>query len=182
MSRLSCEYRRKANVFAELGHGTKPAYRGGNDPAIVFPDVDVEKVAKNIATWAFLNSGQVCLNLKRIYVHESIYEEFKTALVKQAGSFTLGEGKTPGITHGPLQNSMQYNRVKTFFQDITKQGWEVALGGEMPASDESAKGYFIKPTIIDRPPEKSRIVVEEPFGMSPSRLFDILCNVTLIFI
>ncbi|POS78360.1 aldehyde dehydrogenase (NAD+) [Diaporthe helianthi] len=137
---------------------------GGNDPAIILPDVDVDIVAKNIATWAFLNSGQVCLNLKRIYVHESIYEEFKAALVKHAGSFTLGDGSTPGVTHGPLQNSMQYNRVKTFFDDIASQGWKVALGGEMPASEQSAKGYFIKPTIIDRPPEKSRIVVEEPFG------------------
>lgn len=130
----------------------------------------MEKVAKNIATWAFLNSGQVCLNLKRIYVHESIYEEFKKALVKNASSFTLGEGKTQGITHGPLQNRMQYNRVKTFFDDIAKQGWEVALGGEMPVDGEAAKGYFIKPTIIDRPPEKSRIVVEEPFGISASLL------------
>lgn len=161
---------------------TKLFHRGGNDPAIVFPDVDVEKVAKNIATWAFLNSGQVCLNLKRIYVHESIYEEFKRALVQHAASFTLGEGKTQGITHGPLQNRMQYNRVKTFFDDIARQGWEVALGGEMPVDDEAAKGYFIKPTIIDRPPEKSRIVVEEPFGMSATVLSYFQCSQTLTII
>ncbi|KAJ0115157.1 hypothetical protein J7T55_001567 [Diaporthe amygdali] len=135
---------------------------GGNDPAIIFPDVDVEKVAQQIAVWAFLNSGQICLNLKRIYVHESIYEDFKKAMVKHAGSFAFGDGTKTGITHGPLQNRMQYDRVKTFFNDIAKQGWEVALGGEM--DDEPEKGYFIKPTIIDRPPEKSRIVVEEPFG------------------
>lgn len=143
-------------------HEADFSHSGGNDPAIIFPDVDVEKVAQQIAVWAFLNSGQICLNLKRIYVHESIYEDFKKAMVKHAGSFAFGEGTKPGITHGPLQNRMQYDRVKTFFNDIAKQGWEVALGGEM--SDEPEKGYFIKPTIIDRPPEKSRIVVEEPFG------------------
>lgn len=74
---------------------------------------------------------------------------------------------------------MQYDRVKTFFNDIAKQGWEVALGGEM--SDEPEKGYFIKPTIIDRPPEKSRIVVEEPFGMSSLFYFFILHIKRLIF-
>lgn len=170
MSPWNCECRLKLKVFVQYFHRTKLSHRGGNDPAIVFPDVDVDKVAQNIATWAFLNSGQVCLNLKRIYVHESIYEEFKAAMVKHSGSFTLGEGSRPGVTHGPLQNQMQYTRVKTFFDDIAKQGWEVALGGDMPASEDAAKGYFIKPTIIDRPPEKSRIVVEEPFGMSSSVL------------
>lgn len=133
---------------------------GGNDPAIVFPDVDVDKVAEKVAFFAFLNSGQICLNLKRIYVHESIYEQFRDALVKHVRNYTLGDGSQQGISHGPLQNSMQYERVKTFFDDIEKQGWKVATGGKIEASS----GYFVTPTIIDRPPEKSRIVVEEPFG------------------
>ncbi|KAH7133798.1 Aldehyde/histidinol dehydrogenase [Dactylonectria macrodidyma] len=133
---------------------------GGNDPAIVFPDVDVDKVASKVALFAFLNSGQICLNIKRIYVHESIYEQFRDALVKHVKQYTLGDGSQEGISHGPLQNSMQYERVKTFFEDIEKQGWKVATGGKI----ESSSGYFITPTIIDNPPDKSRIVVEEPFG------------------
>lgn len=124
--------------------------------------MDVEKVAQQIATFAFLNSGQICLSLKRIYVHASIYDEFKKAMVEQAEQYAIGEGTKPGVTHGPVQNRMQYDRVKTFFDDITKQGWEVALGGKL--DDGAQKGYYIQPTIIDRPPEKSRIVVEEPFG------------------
>ncbi|KAF6824327.1 aldehyde dehydrogenase [Colletotrichum plurivorum] len=133
---------------------------GGNDPAIVFPDVDIDKVAEKVAFFAFLNSGQICLNLKRIYVHESIFPQFKQALVKHVMGYTVGDGSREGVTHGPLQNSMQFERVKTFFGDIKSQGWEVAVGGEVEAS----QGYFITPTIIDRPPEKSRLVVEEPFG------------------
>ncbi|KAF6832982.1 aldehyde dehydrogenase [Colletotrichum musicola] len=133
---------------------------GGNDPAIVFPDVDVDKVAEKVAFFAFLNSGQICLNLKRIYVHESIFPQFKQALVKHVKGYTVGDGSQKGVTHGPLQNSMQFERVKTFFSDIKSQGWEVAVGGEIEAS----QGYFITPTIIDRPPENSRLVVEEPFG------------------
>ncbi|KAJ3521942.1 hypothetical protein NM208_g13072 [Fusarium decemcellulare] len=135
---------------------------GGNDPAVVFPDVDVDKVAEKVALFAFLNSGQICLNLKRIYVHESIYSEFRDAMVKHVKAYTFGDGSKDGISHGPLQNSMQYNRVKTFFDDIEKQGWKVATGGKF--DPEPKDGYFVTPTIIDNPPEKSRIVVEEPFG------------------
>ncbi|KAM0250497.1 hypothetical protein ACHAQJ_008620 [Trichoderma viride] len=133
---------------------------GGNDPAIIFPDVDVDKVAEKVALYSFLNSGQVCLNLKRIYIHESIYEEFRDAMVKHIKAYTLGDGSHAGVSHGPLQNSMQYERVKTFFDDIEKQGWKVAVGGKI----EPSNGYYIAPTVIDRPPEDSRIVVEEPFG------------------
>lgn len=107
--------------------------------------------------------GQICLNLKRIYVHESIFPQFKTALIKSVQGYTLGDGSDKSTSHGPLQNAMQYDRVKTFFADIKSQGWDVAVGGEQGGE---GKGYFITPTVIDRPPEDSRIVVEEPFGMS----------------
>ncbi|KAM5360894.1 hypothetical protein ACJZ2D_013461 [Fusarium nematophilum] len=133
---------------------------GGNDPAIIFPDVDVEKVAEKVAFFAFLNSGQICLNLKRIYIHESIYEQFRDAVVKNVKTYTLGDGSQEGISHGPLQTSMQYEKVKTFFDDIEKQGWKVATGGKIDASS----GFFITPTVIGRPPDNSRIVVEEPFS------------------
>jgi acyl-CoA reductase-like NAD-dependent aldehyde dehydrogenase len=133
---------------------------GGNDPAIVLADVDIDKVAAQVALYAFLNSGQICLNLKRIYVHEKIFDEFSQALVEHVKAYRVGDGAREGVTHGPLQNQMQYKRVKTFFDDIHAQGWKVAVGGDMPSSE----GYFFNPTIIDRPPENSRIVVEEPFG------------------
>ncbi|KAK2477315.1 hypothetical protein H9L39_09803 [Fusarium oxysporum f. sp. albedinis] len=119
---------------------------GGNDPAIIFPDVDVDKVAEKVALYSFLNSGQICIALKRIYVHESIYEQFRDAMVKHIKTYTLGDGSQEGISHGPVQNSMQ--------------DWKVATGGKIDPSP----GYFITPTVIDRPPEDSRIVVEEPFG------------------
>jgi acyl-CoA reductase-like NAD-dependent aldehyde dehydrogenase len=99
--------------------------------------------------------------MKRIYVHESIFEEFRDAMVKHIKAYTLGDGSQAGVSHGPLQNSMQYERVKTFFEDIEKQGWKVAVGGKIEPSNN---GYYIAPTVIDRPPEDSRIVVEEPFG------------------
>lgn len=103
---------------------------------------------------------KICLNLKRIYVHESIFDRFKAALIKTIQGYNIGDGTQEGVTHGPLQNSMQYERVKTFFTDIKEQGWNVAVGGEVKKSS----GYFFPPTVIDRPADNSRIVVEEPFG------------------
>lgn len=73
----------------------------------------------------------------------------------------MGEGNEDGVFLGPVQNSMQYEKVKTFFADIEKEKWNVAVGG---LSEGNKPGYFITPTIIDRPAEDSRIVTEEPFG------------------
>lgn len=99
--------------------------------------------------------------MKRIYVHESIFEQFRDAMVKHIKGYTVGDGSQAGVSHGPVQNAMQYERVKTYFDDIEKQGWKVAVGGKI---EPLANGYYITPTVIDRPPEDSRIVVEEPFG------------------
>lgn len=80
--------------------------------------------------------------------------------MKQVKSYVVGDGSKEGVSHGPLQNEMQYKRVTSFFEDIKTEGWKVAVGGEI----KSSEGYFISPTIIDQPPDDSRIVVEEPFG------------------
>ena len=122
--------------------------------------VTISSMFFQITAFAFMNSGQVCLCLKRIYVHQSIYNEFREAMITVVKGFKVGHGFDKGITHGPLQNAMQYQRVRDFFADIDREKWKVAVGGKNDRID----GYFINPTIIDNPPEKSRIVVEEPFG------------------
>jgi acyl-CoA reductase-like NAD-dependent aldehyde dehydrogenase len=127
----------------------------------VTKNVDIAATAPKIAGLAFANSGQVCLALKRIYIHESIFDEFRDAMVSAVKTMKFGDGTDATITHGPIQNSMQYERVKGFFNDIEKEGLNVAVGGK----NEESMGYFIQPTIIDRPKDDSRIVVEEPFGM-----------------
>lgn len=83
-------------------------------------------------------------------------------MVKFAEAYVVGDGSQQTTTHGPVQNLMQYEHVKTFFDDIETQGWKVATGGKI----EPSPGYFIRPTIIDRPADNSRIVVDEPFGKS----------------
>jgi len=133
---------------------------GGKDPTIICPDVDIATVAPKVATLAFLNSGQICLAIKRIYVHEDIYEPFLKAMVEFTKTLKVGDGAEEGTFLGPVQNSMQYEKVKTFFTDIEKAGQKVAVGGV----NEDKPGYFITPTLIDRPAEDSKLATEEPFG------------------
>src|SRR4051794_11000103 len=135
-------------------------HRGGKDPAIVCKSVDIKTVAPKIATLAFLNSGQICIAVKRIYIHQSIYNEFRDAMVEHTKTLKVGDGMDADVFLGPIQNSMQYERVQGFFNDIEKEGMKVAVGGKVPDS----AGYFITPTIIDNPKEDSRLVQEEPFG------------------
>jgi acyl-CoA reductase-like NAD-dependent aldehyde dehydrogenase len=108
-----------------------------------------------------LNSGQICLAIKRIYVHEDIHDEFRDAMVAFTKNLKVGAGTEEGVFLGPIQNSMQFEKVKTFFSDIEKEKLTVAVGG---TNDDSKPGYFITPTIIDKPSDTSRIATEEPFG------------------
>jgi len=133
---------------------------GGKDPTIICPDVNVAEVAPKIVNMAFLNSGQICLAIKRIYIHESIYDEFLKAMVEHTKTLQTGDGMVEGNFMGPIQNSMQYEKVKGFFSDIEKDNLKVAVGGV----NEDKPGYFITPTILDRPADTARIVVDEPFG------------------
>ena len=112
---------------------------------------------------AFYNSGQVCVATKRIYIHQDIYEPFLKAMVNFTKSIKVGESNEDGVLVGPIQNEMQYEKVQQFFQDSKKNGYKFAVGTE---EVEKSKGYFIQPTIIDNPPNDSRIITEEPFGIS----------------
>jgi acyl-CoA reductase-like NAD-dependent aldehyde dehydrogenase len=99
---------------------------------------------------------------KRIYIHESIYDEFRDKMVEfTKNNIKTGAGTEEGVTVGPIQNKMQFDKVKDMYDQIEKSNWKAALAGSVT---ESSKGYFITPAIIDNPPEDSRIVIEEPFG------------------
>lgn len=133
---------------------------GGNDAAIVLPDVDVEKVAPELFWAAFRNNGQVCIASKRMYIHKDVYEPLKEAIVDYAKTVKVGDGTEQGTQIGPIQNKQQYRRVLDLIDDSKKSGHTFLLGGE--AAD--GPGYFVPVTILDNPPEDSRIVREEQFG------------------
>lgn len=82
-------------------------------------------------------------------------------MIAHVKALQMGDGFTDGVFLGPVQNSMQYEKVSSLFDDIEKSGQKVAIGGKI---DKNSGGYYITPTIIDNPDENSRIVQEEPFG------------------
>ncbi|MGE0830817.1 MAG: aldehyde dehydrogenase family protein [Hyphomonadaceae bacterium] len=133
---------------------------GGNDAAIVLPDVDIEKTAEEIFWAAFRNAGQICIAAKRVYVHKDIYEPFKQALVAYAQSVKVGDGSEQGTQIGPIQNHPQYRRVLELIADAKAKGYKFLIGGE----GAQKPGYFAPISIIDNPPDDSRIVREEQFG------------------
>lgn len=133
---------------------------GGNDAGIVLPDVDVDKVAPAIFQTAFLNMGQTCAALKRLYVHDSIYDALVARLGEIARSQTLGNGMDEGVTFGPVQNRAQLDRVIELVADAAANGARIVAGGEPVAG----KGYFYPPTIVADIGDGTRLVDEEQFG------------------
>jgi acyl-CoA reductase-like NAD-dependent aldehyde dehydrogenase len=134
---------------------------GGNDPAVVLPDVDAKSLAPQIFWAAFANNAQFCNATKRLYVHEKIYDEVLAELVAYARTVKVGNGAEPGTQLGPIQNEQQYLKVLEYFEDCARHGYRFAVGGKV---DKAARGWFVPVTLVDNPPESSRVVAEEPFG------------------
>jgi acyl-CoA reductase-like NAD-dependent aldehyde dehydrogenase len=132
---------------------------GGNDAAIVLDDVDPKATAPKIFQGAFQNNGQVCIAVKRVYAHEKIYDALCSELASLADAAVIGDGLEQGTQIGPLQNKMQYEKVKELLDDAKKHG-KVIAGGVVP----DRPGYFIRPTIVRDVADGTRIVDEEQFG------------------
>ncbi|EWC46678.1 hypothetical protein DRE_04165 [Drechslerella stenobrocha 248] len=145
---------------------------GGKDPAIILPDVDIPTVASQIAFYSFLNSGQICIATKRVYVHSSIAERFISALVEATKRLKVGDGMEGGVFMGPVQNRMQYEKIIGFLDDIRQGGGQVVVGhgvdGDLVSAckgvAQGGDGFFVQPTIVVDPGDDSRIMKEEPFG------------------
>lgn len=132
---------------------------GGNDAAIVMPDVDLDEVAHKIFFGAFFNTAQICVATKRLYVHESVYDGLRDRLVGIAKTVKVGDGGEQGTVLGPLQNKRQYDRVMGLLEDAKANKLTILQGAGAPE-----QGYFVPVTIVDNPPEESRVVQEEAFG------------------
>jgi len=132
---------------------------GGNDSAIVMPDVDAKTAAPQIFAGAFANSGQVCSAIKRVFVHESQYDAMVDALAEEAKKASFGDGFADGVQYGPLNNKMQFDKVAEYVDDARNTGAKVQQFGEVPT-----KGYLYPPTIISNVTDETRIVKEEQFG------------------
>ncbi|TRZ55831.1 MAG: aldehyde dehydrogenase family protein [Rhodocyclaceae bacterium] len=133
---------------------------GGNDAGIVLPDVDPKAIATKLFGACFHNNGQTCACLKRLYVHESIYEEMCAELARIAKETIVGDGLAEGTQLGPVQNKKQLEIVKELAADARAHGARFLSGGQARAG----KGYFFEPTVVADISDGVRLVDEEPFG------------------
>ena len=133
---------------------------GGNDAGIVLPDANPKEIAEKLFWGAFINNGQTCAALKRLYVSDGIYDEVCSALVDYAKNIIVGHGLDENSVLGPIQNKMQYDKVVELVEDAKRSGARVLCGGEAP----EGPGYFYPITIVADAKDGMRLVDEEQFG------------------
>ncbi|WP_125614478.1 aldehyde dehydrogenase family protein [Specibacter cremeus] len=134
---------------------------GGNDAGIVLPDADPAAIAEGLFWGAFINTGQTCAALKRLYVHEDIYDAVCDALVGFAGQMPMGVGLEEQNVLGPLQNKAQFDIVADLVQAAKDSGARVLLGGEPEAGQP---GYFYPTTLVADIDNDNPLVAREQFG------------------
>ncbi len=133
---------------------------GGNDAAIVLDDADPATVERGLFWGAFINNGQICAGIKRIYVPEKLHADVVEALAHRARRTRVGPGTEAGVQLGPVQNQPQFDRVRGLVADALGRGATAAAGGHPLDRD----GYFFAPTILTGVAEGTPIVDEEQFG------------------
>lgn len=134
---------------------------GGNDAGIVLPGTDPKAVAQDLFWGAFINTGQTCAALKRLYVHDSLYEDVVAELAALAAATPMGVGLDEDNVLGPLQNAQQLEIVSRLVEDARARGARVVVGGE-PAPELGP--LFYRATIVADVADGVPLVDEEQFG------------------
>ncbi len=137
---------------------------GGSDPMIVCEDADVEAAAKNADVGRFFNCGQMCLGVKRLFVHDSVYDSFMGTLRGVLEKKTVGPGTEKSTRMGPLHLAYQRDEIEQQVEDARSRGAKVLVGGARPEGDGLANGNYYLPTLIENAPQDSKVVQEEVFG------------------
>jgi acyl-CoA reductase-like NAD-dependent aldehyde dehydrogenase len=134
---------------------------GGNDAGIVLPDADPKAIAEGLFWGAFINTGQTCAALKRLYVHDSIYDAVCEELTAVAKAMPMGVGLEESNVLGPLQNKQQYDVVARLVDAARDSGARILLGGNPEAGQP---GYFYPTTLVADIDDNNPLVAEEQFG------------------
>ena len=132
---------------------------GGNDAGIVLPDADPKQIAQGLFWGAFINNGQTCAALKRLYVHDSIFDEVCSEVTAFAKTIPVGDGLNENSILGPVQNRMQFDKVARLTEAAKKGGGRLLLGGEAPE-----QGLFFPVTLVANLDNGNPLVDEEQFG------------------
>jgi phenylacetaldehyde dehydrogenase len=137
---------------------------GGKSPTLVFADADLETALAGTHGAVFFNQGQCCIAGARVFVDESVRDEFTQRLVEGAEAVRLGSGLEPETTMGPLVSEEQLARVTGYIGIGREEGARVVAGGERATDEGLAGGYFVRPTVFTDVGPEMRIMREEIFG------------------
>ena len=133
---------------------------GGNDAGIVLPGTNIDPLLEKLFWGCFINAGQTCAALKRLYVHADQYEEVVSKFAAYCAGIPVGNGLDPRNLIGPVANRMQLDKVVGYVEDARAQGARVVLGGKKTAGP----GYFYPITVLADVSDDMRVVKEEQFG------------------
>ena len=147
---------------------------GGNDPGIVLEDAVLDEAAfTRLYMGAFMSTGQICMALKRLYVHRSCYDEVVAGITAVANKQVVGDGLLHETTMGPLNNPKQLAVVRTMIAEARAAGADVQEFGQVPDPELYRAGYFQRPTFVLNADPRLRVVREEQFGpLLPIMPFD----------
>jgi len=137
---------------------------GGSDPMIVCDDADIDRAVSAASVGRFFNCGQACLAVKRLYLFDSIADDFMAKLVEKARKIGVGNGLSKGTLMGPLHTKEQRQEVEEQVEDAVKRGANILFGGQRPKGDEYDKGFYLQPTLVANVDPASRMLQEEVFG------------------
>jgi acyl-CoA reductase-like NAD-dependent aldehyde dehydrogenase len=154
-------------VMAAAAATTRPVVLelGGNDAAILAPDMEVDRaLAGRLIEAAFVTSGQVCMAVKRLYVHRDRFDQAVAALVERLSSEVVGDGLSDDVTMGPVHLPGARDRVEAFIAEAERDGAKIHRPGRIRDHDAGQGGYFVSPALVEAPPPRSRIVREEQFA------------------
>ena len=146
----------------ELKHVTLEL--GGSDAAIVCDDADLDVAARNVAIGRFFNAGQACLAVKRVFVFDSVADEFIDRIAARAKRLKLGTGTDASAQMGPLHSEKQRAEIEAQLADAVERGGKVVAGGKRPEGEQFQRGYFFEPTVVVDVPQGARVWTEETFG------------------
>ncbi len=151
-----------AEAASDLKHVTLEL--GGSDPSIVCDDADVEMAAKAIAIGRFFNCGQACLAVKRVFVHEAVYDQVVEKVVARARKLKVAPGSDASAQMGPMHTAGGRETLEAQLKDAVDRGGKVLAGGKRPQGEPFDKGNFFEPTVIVDVPWEARVWREETFG------------------
>ncbi len=137
---------------------------GGSDPMIVCDDADIDRAVSAASVGRFYNCGQACLAVKRLYLFDTIADEFIEKLIEKVKKLRVGNGLEEGTMLGPLHTAYQREEIEAQLDEAVSRGARVLVGGRRPEGQEYEKGHFFLPTLVTDVPEDARLLREEVFG------------------